>query len=111
MPAEAVLPAEPLLTAIRARGGVRACVGRDYALERAYSRARQIGQVTPWAADRLAVRVLGLHPVAVWGEVWWGVPLPRRLAEIRQTRSDRVRPAERPSWWRKVQEQQRQAIG
>jgi hypothetical protein len=67
----AVLPAEPLLERVRTRGGFRACTTPDEALERAYSRALASGQLTPAAADRLAVRVLGEHPAMVWGDDWW----------------------------------------
>jgi hypothetical protein len=70
MPA-AVLPAGPLLERVRGRGGFRACAGADPALEKAYQRAQSAGRLTVWAADQLAVKVLGLPPVLVWGDAWW----------------------------------------
>jgi hypothetical protein len=41
---------------------------RLYAL---YHRGERAGLLTVNAADELAVRLLGLHPAHVWGEVWW----------------------------------------
>lgn len=64
------LPAAPVVVRIRQLGGVRACCGRNEALERAYNRAAAAGRLTVWAADQLAVRVLGEHPLMVWGEDW-----------------------------------------
>lgn len=64
------LPAGPLVERVRARGGFRVCAGRDDRLERAYSRAQAVGRLTVWAADQLAVKVLGLPPLLVWGDAW-----------------------------------------
>lgn len=52
-------------------GPAAAGVAQHSALERAYCRARREGSLTPFAADRLAIRLLGLHPVLVWGDEWW----------------------------------------
>lgn len=37
---------------------------------RAYSRAKRVRRVTARAADVLPVKVLGVHPVMVWGDDW-----------------------------------------
>jgi hypothetical protein len=102
MPASGVLPAEPLVAAVQARGGVRACVGADGALERAYGRARGSQRLTIAAADKLAVRVLGMHPALLWGDAWW-VETDQGPEPVRRARRRR---RERPSWWLRVAEQQ-----
>lgn len=72
-----VLPAAPLLAAVQARGGLRACgVRREETpgaerLTKAYYRAVQRGWLNCFVADELAVAVLGLHPAAVWGDAWF----------------------------------------
>lgn len=63
------VPAEPLLRQVDLAGG-------DYALgvrigsaeKRALERARHDGTLTLWAADQLAVRLLGMTPVELWGD-------------------------------------------
>ena len=94
------LPSAPLLRVLEASGGLAASGLRCHAddtvehrrlverLQRSYERARnQGGWVTVVAADELCVRVLGVHPVQVFGPLWWDptedrgshppVPLPR----------------------------------
>lgn len=67
--AEPRVPAEPLLRQLHLRGGPAACgVQAHSAEEKALERARTEGSLTVWAADQLAVRVLGVHPLLVWGE-------------------------------------------
>lgn len=67
-PVADALPAEPLLRAIRARGGRRAVgVGYKSAEEKALQRAARDGWVTEQMADRLVTRLLGLTPWEVWG--------------------------------------------
>jgi hypothetical protein len=75
------LPVEPLRALVELYGGPRlagAALGaeidwrpRSAALEMAYARAVRSGRLTVYAADELAVRLLGRHPVMVWGEQWW----------------------------------------
>jgi len=56
---------------VHAHGGPIACgVHRDDATERAWERAKHDGWVTVRQADELAIRLLGLHPMLVWGEEW-----------------------------------------
>lgn len=65
------LPAGPLLRQIELRGGVAACgVAPDSAEEKAIERAREEGSLTLWAADHMAVRVLGMTPLELWGGAW-----------------------------------------
>jgi hypothetical protein len=57
------------------RGGLAACLERqpdlDRArLERALLRGVAAGTLTYRAADVLAIRLLGLHPMLVWGDDW-----------------------------------------
>lgn len=40
-------------------------------LERAYHRGAVVGTFTVYAADELAIRLLGRHPAEVWGDAWW----------------------------------------
>jgi hypothetical protein len=54
------LPADPLVAQVRARGGVGAC-GAGWAVRKAYQRAAAAGQLTVWAADQLAIRLLGRY--------------------------------------------------
>lgn len=63
--------AEPLLRLLAVRGGPAACgAGEGTAEEQALLRARRQGWVTIWAADELAVRLLGMTPLEVWGDEW-----------------------------------------
>lgn len=70
------LPAEPLVRLVEGRGGLYACLGRgrdDLAarrLDRAYSRAITAGHMTWKTGDQLAIELLGLHPLLVWGAGW-----------------------------------------
>ena len=77
------LPVQPLATLIASRGGLRACGVRHQPgdtiervrwatrLQRAYLRARRRGWISIHTADELAVMALGMHPSAVWDELWW----------------------------------------
>lgn len=66
------LPAAPLLQRVAARGGPAACgVGQGSRQEQALMRARRAGTLTLQAADKLAVEVLGLTPVEVWGSAFY----------------------------------------
>lgn len=58
-------PAEPLL-AIAARNGIT--IDDRKALER----IKGDGLLSERVADRLACKVLKLHPALVWGDAWWG---------------------------------------
>jgi|694.fasta_scaffold11854_10 hypothetical protein len=35
---------------------------------------RKYGGITLWAADKIAINKLGVHPSAVWGDLWWDAP-------------------------------------
>ena len=62
--------AEPLVSLVEARGGLRACgAAPGSAEEAAFYRARRDGWLTEGAADRLAVRLLGMTPWEVWGDL------------------------------------------
>jgi excisionase family DNA binding protein len=64
------LPAAPLLNAIDGAGGGAACGVRPGSAEqKALERARADGTLTIRAADRLAVRLLGITPWEMWPEV------------------------------------------
>jgi hypothetical protein len=72
------LPAAPLLAAIDARGGMGPAMrSRGFhgnsrqALEKLYKRLREGRPVNVYVADSFCIRVLGVHPVAVYGEDWW----------------------------------------
>ena len=66
------LPFEPLRSRIEARLGPHGVlVSLGDADRQAYYRAARSGVITVWAADRLCVDVLGLHPAAVYGATWW----------------------------------------
>jgi hypothetical protein len=72
------LPVTPLARLVALRGGARwllnaACPDGTSRrrLYQSYSRGLRRGTLTPYAADQLAVRLLCLHPSAVWGELWW----------------------------------------
>lgn len=63
------VPSGPLERLVAARGGLRACGAvPGSAAEAAFYRARREGSITVGAADRLAVRLLGLTPWEVWAE-------------------------------------------
>ena len=70
------LPVAPLVTVVEGRGGYGACIPEargskaSSTLERAWERAQAQGWVTVKTADELAIRVLGLHPLLVWGDDW-----------------------------------------
>jgi len=40
-------------------------------LARSFFRGQGQGTISPVLADRLCVRVLHLHPSALWGRLWW----------------------------------------
>lgn len=65
------LPVEPFLAAVRASHDE---LGRDVprATRKAIERARAAGTVSELVADRLAVRLLGVHPGSIWPE-WWEI--------------------------------------
>jgi hypothetical protein len=61
--------AEPLVALVEARGGLRACGAvPGSAEEAAFYRASRDWWLTEGAADRLAVRLLGMTPWEVWGD-------------------------------------------
>ncbi len=61
------LPAEPLLKQIQLGGGLYTLgVEPGSAEERAFLRARRSGRLTLWAADHLAVKLLGLTVWDLW---------------------------------------------
>jgi len=66
----ATLPSAPLVELVEARGGV---TGQPESLQRSYYRARETGELTVWAADLLAVRLCGLHPLLIWPVEWLDV--------------------------------------
>lgn len=64
------LPVEPLVRLVDGRGEVVALCAGDWALRQAYVRVKSRGTVSLTVADRLAVKLLGLHPSEVWDD-WW----------------------------------------
>lgn len=61
--------ADPLLQAVDLRGGPTACGARQgTAAEEALRLARLYGRVTPEAGEQLAVGLLGVHPMELWGD-------------------------------------------
>lgn len=68
------VPSAPLVNAIGKRPPselLREFAGRERAnLERALERARRTERITARAADTLAVRLLGRHPIEIWGKEW-----------------------------------------
>ena len=70
------LPLAPLLELIEGRGGYAVCApgvgnrGDRAALDRTWERAKAEGAVPLTTADRLAIELLGLHPMLVWGDDW-----------------------------------------
>ena len=67
------LPVGPLVAHVAARGGLAACLAREpgldrVRLERALLRGVTVGVLTYRAANILAVELLGLHPMLVWGD-------------------------------------------
>lgn len=77
-----LLPAQPLVALVEARGGVSELAGGAQASRRSYTRAKKGGDLTVWQADVLAHALLGLHPWEVWGEAWWGQLCPQGPAPI-----------------------------
>lgn len=70
-PERELLPLEPLLRQIRLRGGPAAVgAANRTAGAKDLERARAAGGLTYAAADRLAVRLLGVTPRELWPEVW-----------------------------------------
>ena len=62
------LPIDPFLAHYRHReDGYRRLTPTD---ETVLMVAQRQGDLDYWLADRLAVRVLGLHPAEVWGRAW-----------------------------------------
>ena len=65
------LPVGPLLRQVELRGGPDACgAWRGSAEEQALRRAAVDGRVTYDQMDVLAVRLLGMHPIELWGDAW-----------------------------------------
>jgi hypothetical protein len=67
------LPIEPLRRAVERRGGLAQLgAGKhgDTALRQAYHRGLRQGYLSLVAADQLAVRLLGAHPIELWGDAW-----------------------------------------
>ncbi len=69
------LPVGPLVAHVAARGGLAACLERQpdldrVRLERSLLRGVTAGVLTYRAADILAIELLGLHPMLVWGDDW-----------------------------------------
>lgn len=66
----------PLLELVEQRVGYEACApgvgkrGDRGALDWMCERAKAEGAVALTTADRLAIRLLGLHPMLVWGDDW-----------------------------------------
>jgi hypothetical protein len=62
------LDAGPLLRQIDLRGGAAELGIETFSAEFwALRKARDAGTVTVWQADKLAVRLLGLTPLELWG--------------------------------------------
>lgn len=71
------LPAQPLIELIRGRGGLAAALEHladdpdlVNALQIAYHRAQTDGTVTVAKADEFAIKVLGYHPILIFGDDW-----------------------------------------
>lgn len=45
------------------------------------------GTINPFNADEVAVHVFAVHPVAIWGELWWewGLEVPTRARDRKKT--------------------------
>jgi len=67
------IPAEPIREAMH-RGG-RSPASLSMTLNRAYFYGQRLGYYTLGAADRLCTE-MGLHPVEVYGDEWWGFGRP-----------------------------------
>lgn len=65
-PLAVTLDATPLLRLVRKP------LDCDPDTRRAYYRAARTGRVSHYAADLLAVELLGLHPILVYGDAWLG---------------------------------------
>lgn len=74
------VPALPLVEVVQGRGGIGACLAgiphgsRRQALEQAFARAATSGRMKWQMADRLAIELVGLHPMLLWGDQWFGEP-------------------------------------
>lgn len=94
MPDTPTLPAQPILDAVEARGGLTEVLGlapsglrvtrhrhaHDTNVRRwakAYHRMRTSGTVTVWAADRFCMKVLGANPELIYGRDWWTIDDPQ----------------------------------
>lgn len=65
------LDAAPLIALVERAGGAAALgLGQKCPFRRAYVRAKESGRITFARADVLSVRVLGLHPIELWGDAW-----------------------------------------
>jgi hypothetical protein len=67
------LPLEPLLDRHRGLSLNQALknLGIDHGQ---FYQWRKYGGITLWAADKIAVNNLGVHPGEVWGNLWWDAP-------------------------------------
>ncbi len=66
------LPAAPLAALVNGapRSNDRKAGPRNTSIERKYYRAVKQGALTVFAADELAIRLLGVHPMTIWGDQW-----------------------------------------
>lgn len=65
--------AAPLVEAVERIGPPAVIIGHN-SLRRAFVRAKTAGSLTPHMADTLAVKVLHVHPSAIWPD-WYDVEL------------------------------------
>lgn len=78
------LPISPLVPFVEARGGIHQLVAQlddsrsAVALERRYHRAQEAGYCSLQFADCLAVTLLFMHPMEIWGDEW----LPKAGAQV-----------------------------
>ena len=92
-PTSGWLPAAPLIERIERAGGLRGCGilrgnggGREAErLAKVFARARARGTIRIHPADELCIRALGVHPVSVWGDLWWS-----ELVEADAVRADNI---------------------
>lgn len=73
-PSGATLSLAPMRRALldlsaRQSGTLEEIIGRS--LCRLWYRSVQRGFLTPFAADKLAIRACNVHPSHIWGPSWW----------------------------------------
>ena len=76
--ADLAIDVQPLLDRVpedwKARALGRGCCSTDVSTwEQQMRRGRQRGVLDLYTADNLAVRLLGCHPAAIWGPLWWQI--------------------------------------